>query len=362
MFFFSFYSLLVALPKFLDSHSDTVIGIVVGAFGLGSFAARLWAGVFTDAFGRRLMVIVGATGCSFALFAYAQGDFPPGLAGVRLLHGVAWVVFLTSWTTLCLALAPEGRRAEVMAATLTATHSAALYAPALALWLGPQIGYQALFVILGCACLAGGALTLIAPVESTERKPWRFPRRIPFSKPAITPLLGFLGTTIAFGSVQGFLVLRAEGHASPEFFLLSFGITVITVSIIASRLISRLDLWVTAGVGLLFVAASMVIVAISAEPLALVVAGGLFAAGFGASYTGMTTIAAESAPAAERGLAVATVTMAFDFGTAAPFVLGVLSDAAGVASVFVFAAGVALASLVWVATKSRAEVSETVAA
>jgi len=45
LIFFSYYSLFVILPKYLDGYSNTVIGVVVGVNGVAAFAMRLWSGV-----------------------------------------------------------------------------------------------------------------------------------------------------------------------------------------------------------------------------------------------------------------------------------------------------------------------------
>lgn len=345
LYFITFYALIVTFPRFLDNHSDIVIGIVIGTFGLGAFAIRLWAGALSDAVGRRTILLTASAGCGLMLVLYAQGDFPPGLIPVRLIHGVLWVTVLTSWTTLCVDFAPEARRAEVLAGTLMSTHSASLYAPALGLLIASQLGYRVLFIVLATFFFIATGVASLVPEKNFQRQEIKFSRRIPFSRPTLLPMLGFLGATIPFGVVQGFLALRVEGHASPQFFFLTFGVCVIGISMLAGRMAARIGLSSTAAIGLLAISASMVLTAIAADELPMIFAGALFATGFGAAYTGFTTLAGGAVAQEERGLAIATVTMAFDFGTAAPFVLGVLSDVGGLKSVFVFGAGIAVLSL-----------------
>src|SRR5258708_18087715 len=61
-FFAGFYALLVPLPRYMAAVGlpDWQIGMVLGAFGVASLFGRPVAGVATDRFGSRSVMLVGA--------------------------------------------------------------------------------------------------------------------------------------------------------------------------------------------------------------------------------------------------------------------------------------------------------------
>src|SRR5262245_33838105 len=71
IFFGGFYALLVPLPRYLAAIGlpDWQIGLVLGTFGVASLVGRPFAGVATDHWGARPVMLTGAA----ALLAGAAG-------------------------------------------------------------------------------------------------------------------------------------------------------------------------------------------------------------------------------------------------------------------------------------------------
>src|SRR5690349_24885879 len=61
-FFAGFYALLVPLPRYLAAAGlpDWQVGLVLGAFGVASLVGRPLAGVASDRFGPRRVMLAGA--------------------------------------------------------------------------------------------------------------------------------------------------------------------------------------------------------------------------------------------------------------------------------------------------------------
>ena len=124
-------------------------------------------------------------------------------------------------------------------------------------------------------------------------------------------------------------------------FFFSYGALAIIMAVVVGRIDATIGYRATAVGSALFAAGSMLIVALAEQSAWLLLAGAFFGIAFSGGYTAATRMAYESAAAAKRAVAVATVTMAFDIGTLAPVLLGVLADAAGTSAVFVTAAAIA---------------------
>ena len=85
-------AILPVLPVHLikDLHaSGLVLGVVLGVFPFAALVGRFLGGWAADRRGRARALVIGLLGCSVAGFLLILPLPAPGLAGVRLLHGVS---------------------------------------------------------------------------------------------------------------------------------------------------------------------------------------------------------------------------------------------------------------------------------
>ena len=341
--FVGYYSMFVVLPAYLDDSSKTMVGIVVGVFGIATFATRLWAGSLADLMGRRTLLLVGLALTVVALLLYAQGPFAAGLIPVRLLHGLAWVLTATSFVALNADIAPAARRGEAISYVLLASESAALYAPFASLWIGEHVSFRVVFVGLAVLAIVSILIVRRLPSDRGTAPSWRMPTPFRVSRAGLLPLAAFIGVAIAIGAQASFLVIHADekGLGNPQLFFLAHGIAVIAIVTVAGRVLAALGYALTTFISLLLAGAAMLTVALAQGAEGLILGGALFGVAMGGSYTAAMTQAYTSADPAGRARAMATVALAFDIGATAAVPFGAVADAAGTRVVFAIAAGIA---------------------
>src|SRR5260370_15509947 len=111
-FFVGFYALLVPLPRYLSAVGleDWQIGFVLGAFGVASLVGRPIAGVASDRFGSRQVMLVGAVSLAVGALGVAATTSVIVLFFLRVLQALGYVAFTTAGTALVVSLvAPEDR-------------------------------------------------------------------------------------------------------------------------------------------------------------------------------------------------------------------------------------------------------------
>lgn len=174
MFFAS--ALLALMPSLAKEISDspTGYGILLGCFGtgavLGAFtlapARARWS---TEAVASGGVAVLGA-------MAIAAGVLHAmlALAGVMLVAGAAWIVFISLVSALVQSLAPDWVRARVMAVFMLAFQGA--LAGGSALWgaVAARAGLQAALVWAGLGIIATAALGVLArlPDTTADVSPW----------------------------------------------------------------------------------------------------------------------------------------------------------------------------------------------
>src|SRR5213596_579824 len=92
-FFAGFYSLLVPLPRYLAAVGlpDWQIGFVLGAFGVASLVGRPLAGVASDRYGPRRVMLVGAASLAVGAFGVPTTTNVVALFGLRVLQAIGYV-------------------------------------------------------------------------------------------------------------------------------------------------------------------------------------------------------------------------------------------------------------------------------
>ncbi len=114
LFFVAFYTLLVPLPRYLTNLGlpDWQVGLVLGAFGIAALIGRPLAGLSSDQFSRRTVIMVGAL-----LFFLGMERTVQPLLLARCLQALGYVAVTTAATALIMDVTPEagrGRRAGLV--------------------------------------------------------------------------------------------------------------------------------------------------------------------------------------------------------------------------------------------------------
>lgn len=334
------------------------VGITVGAFSVSTVALRPYAGRLSDRRGRRALLIGGALLCAVTLLAHAVAPDLAVLIGLRLVLGVAEAFFFVAAFAALADIAPPGRAGEALSFNSLALYLGIALGPLLGEWLLNGSGFA-------LAWIGGAGLALFAVVLALfigETAPPRAADAPPtplFHPAALAPGLAIFAGTAAMGGFLGFVALHAPAvgldAAGPV--LLLFGLVVVGCRIVFARLPDRVPPFRLAAAALALAAIGMLVVSLIPSVAGLLVGAALLAGGMAFLTPAIFAATLARVPAAERGSAMATVSVFIDlaFG-AGPIVVGAVAGAASISAGFAATAGIAAvaAAGVWFVLQPRA--------
>jgi MFS family permease len=332
--------------------SELWVGIAVGIFSVTAVALRPFAGRLSDRRGRRGMLIGGALLAALVLAAHAFATELWMLILLRLSLGVAEAFFFVAAISALADMAPAGRAGEAMS-----FNSLALY---LGIALGPLLGYALLDVgDFALSWFGGAGLALIATALAlmiSETAPEVLPDAPPtplFNPAAFTPGLAIFAGTAAMGGFLAFVALQAPdvGMDGSGPVLLLFGLVVVFCRIVFARLPDRVPPFRLAAAALATAAVGMGLASFVQSAAGLLAGAVLLAVGMAFVTPAIFAATISRVPAAERGSAMATLSVFIDlaFG-AGPILVGFVAGFGGIPAGFgavglvaaIAAAGVAL--------------------
>jgi MFS family permease len=318
-FYLSFYLLLPALPLYARGLGipESQIGLIIGVFALSSMVVKPVAGWAADRFGRRPLLLAGAALFALASALYGASHTAAALLGVRIVHGAGMGLYPTGSGAMAADLTPAHRRGEAMGLWGAAGNLALALGPLGAVWIAERLGFAWLFAMsTGVALIA--LLLARAQRESVARR-----RDLPLSvqamlSPAVAfPCLVLFCLMATYGIQAAFLPLYAQTRgANPGVFFLVLALVVALVRGWAGQISDRAGRAPVAAAGMALTAASLVALAVGADPGTLAAAGALYGLGFGAAQPALMAWAVDLVPLAQRGTAMGTFYTALELGIA----------------------------------------------
>lgn len=339
LFFLGWSLLFATLPLYIEDARKWQVGWVVGgAFGVASFLVRMPSGRLADRWGRQPVMLVGGGLAAATLAAHALTDDPLLLTPIRLLNGAGMCLYTTAAMAKLADTLPAGRRGEGMGwygVLYTLTN---VYGPWLGTAVAGALGLRAFFLFAG-AVTASAAAFAVPLREPARPRPIRAAQLI--SRAALLSTGTFMALTITFSVLPAFLALYArQGHLGrPGAFFFLLGAALVPARWFGGVLADKLGRPAVILPGLVLAAAGMLLLAFATGPAMLYASALIFGAGFGLGHTGLTILTVDRAAPEERGAAMATFSLAWDFGTLGSFGLGFVGDAVGFSALFA-AAGV----------------------
>ena len=367
LFFVAFYALIVPLPRYLTGVglADWQVGLVLGATSIAALITRPIAGVLTDRIGYKRMLLggalslmMGATGVVFTQVVWL-------LFVLRILQALGYVIFTTAGNALVGQLAAPDERSAKIAYFGLAANFAMVMTPGITDTALPWIGVTTAFWLVGGVGLGAGLLTRrlrVAPPQghSETRQPlvlsefWHFPRVL-WTPMFVSALFG-----AGFGAYfQYFAVLleRRDLAAAPVY--AAYGLGIIAIRVLVGRYLDRIGVARVLLISALLMALGLLVAAVGMTLPMVIVAAVLLAAGGGFFHPMLIAHHVTLLP--ERpGWAVACFYLGFDVGIGVgAWVLGVVLDWSGLTALFVVAAGMTLATIVFLPAMVRQQVGVT---
>jgi MFS family permease len=346
-------AVLPVLPRYVHGPLDggnIAVGVVIGSYAVTGLLLRPFAGRFADRRGRKPAVLLGSAVVAAAGFLYLLPLGVPGLIAARLLLGAGEGAVFTAGSAWIVDIAPPERRGRVIGLYGLAVWSGLSVGPLIGELLLNASGYTAVWIFAGAAPLVGALIALrlpdpFRPAGPTERHPL-------IAREAIRPGTALALASLGYATVASFVVLhldeRGVGHGATVFG--AFATMVVLTRLIGGDLPDR------AGPARVAVAAAAV-EAIGLATMALAhsfgvaIAGALaMGAAFSLLYPSLSVIVVGRVPETRRGAALGTFTAFFDagIGFGAP-IAGVVAALASYEDAFLFAAAVAIVSMLTIA-------------
>jgi predicted MFS family arabinose efflux permease len=313
------YMLMALLPIHLVRLGGTKmqVGMLFSVSTLISMVLRPVVGGWIDRFGVRRVILPGVLTLAATSLAFHLAATPAAVVALMAGLGVSNGLISTSASVLAAqATAPE-RRGEALSVYYVAT--------SLGFAVGAPTGFVLLdvggmrlnfLVVTGAAAVMSGlALSLRAPPRSEGLA--AAPGFRLWSRPAL-PVAGALILTImGHSSVYGFLPLYAIANGAGRhvgWFFTLFSVWIIACRLVLRRISDRLGRTRVLIPAMGATAAAYLVLTQPPTAASLAVAAVLLATGGSVLYPTLLALVVDRAPARERGLAVGTLSGAFDLG------------------------------------------------
>lgn len=330
------------------------VGLVSGAQFVASLFSRLWSGSFSDRRGPKQAVVTGlaiaAVSGLFTILSLALIDRPlvsvvALLAGRALLGGAESFV-ITGAQAWGLGLAAGGGAGKAIGWMGAAMYlGLAAGAPA-----GSFLFSRFGFVAIGAATLLAplASMALLAPVPAVHGAPQARRAFLSVARAVWLPGLGLAFASLGYGAMTAFSVLYfAQQGWQPAWLSFSaFAIALIVARLAFGGLPDRTGGAQAAMVFAVVQAVGMGLMGVSPHASPAFIGAVLTGFGYAFVYPGLGIEAVRRAPVASRGLTMGVYTSFLDLalGVLAPL-LGLLANRAGLGSVFVVSALLALCTV-----------------
>lgn len=322
----SFQMLVPTLPLYvLELGSGTVsAGLMLGFFLGSAVLIRPLAGWALDAYGRRLLLLLGLAVFLLASLSYGFVGTIALLLGLRLVHGLGFGLFSVASGTLASDLIPRTRLAEGMGYVGITWSLAVAIGPPLGLAIVQQAGFGPLFPVAAGSAAAALVLALALRYPKLEH------RRVPFSlgvlvdRASAFPSLLTVLLTSSYGFVLSFVSLYGvqQGLRNPGLFFSVFAVVLTLTRPLTGRLGDHLGFSRVLVAGFVFVAAGLLVLGLATGLTGFLLAAMLYGLGFGATQPTLLAIFVDSLPASRRGAANAAFLTAWDLGIGGGSILG----------------------------------------
>jgi MFS family permease len=333
--------------------SSTDVGVLFSMFALVAVVLRPLAGAWIDRRGLRSALLPGAALMVLASLGFQAAGRPAALTVLMACFGVGFGLATMAAAVLA-AGAPTDRRAGALGVYyLAAPVSMAIAAP-LGLWLYRHQGVGANFAAITVLGLAAAVLGLLPPAAA-RRAPTAPGMSRLWSRGAM-PLSAVLAVAaMGQSALYTFLPLHASRHGQEPYLPWFFGVYSAGMIVLRAAVSSVADRWGRSRIlmpALACLAAGFCVLIAPPTPPRLFLAAALLAAGSAVLYPMTVALVVERVPEHERGVAIGTVSGAWDLGIfAGSLLIAVVVERASYGAGFATAAALlalALAGLVGV--------------
>lgn len=354
----------ISLSTLLPFHlvdlggSRTQIGLLFSVMTVVAMLLRPAIGGWIDGFGAWPVMIPGIAALMAASIGLQITGRPETIIAVMAGAGLAQALIGTPGSILVARAVEARHRGEALTLYYLASSLAIAAAPPLAFGLQAIGGMRLAFATV--TVLAGVLLVLVLwmPASLTSGTPGAWSGFRPLSRHALTVSAALVLTTIGHSSIYAFVPLyavsRGHGHAVVWFFAVYSGWVIVWRALLG-RLSDRVGRVPVALPAMAVTALAYFTLALPPTPVVLMAAALLLGTGGSVLYPTLVALVLDRAPERERGLALGTVSAAWDLGVVIGSVLvGFVADHVSFGAGFAVAGTAAtLGALVFLVTERR---------
>jgi MFS family permease len=316
-YFLALGVVLPAVPQYVEDvlgAGSLSVGVAVGALFVGAVLLRPYIGRLGDRYGRRVLMVFGASVVAVSIALYGVVESLGFLIGARLLTGLGEAAFFVGAATMITDLAPPARRGEAISYWSVAVYGGLAFGPVLGEAVIDHEGFDTTWIVAaGLAVLAVvlAICTREVPRPATETPE---PGRVLVNRAAVGPGTVLFAGLISLAAFTAFIPLYVDdiGLHNADVVFLTYGGVVLAVRIVGARLPDTLGARTAGAIALMASAAGMVVMAAWGTTVGLLVGTFLFAIGASLLYPALLLLALSGAPESERGSVVGTFSSFFD--------------------------------------------------
>jgi len=297
--------------------SRTQVGLLFSATTVVSMALRPAVGGWIDRFGARWVILPGIAVLAVASLALHVPVTPEAVIAVMVGTGIGNGLVSMTASVLTVRASGVAHRGEALSLYYLASSLAIAVAPPMAFGLRRLGGMPLAFAAVTVFAVVLFALALSVPASVTAPAPGAQSGFRPISRHAVSVSFALALTTIGHSSIYAFLPLYAvsRGHSAAVIWFFSvYSIWLIVWRALLGGLSDRIGRARVALPAMALTGLAYFTLALPPTPASLMIAALLLGAGSAVLYPTLAALVVDRAPEGERGLALGTLSGAWDLG------------------------------------------------
>ncbi|NND76185.1 MAG: MFS transporter [Ilumatobacter sp.] len=354
LFFMYIGTLVPLVPLFIEGPLDGGefgLGLNAAIFATAAIFARPALGRLADRYGRRSVIVAGASLAAAGGMAMSQVDALAPLLALRALTGIGEAAVFVGAATLIADLSPRDRRAEGASYFSVAVFTGLGVGPVFSEWLLDDVRFERTFIAAGAFAIGAAAVAVFAPsrvISPDDSEPSTVDAGGHASPPvkelASSGIFKFIhpaaigpGAVLAMGvgGLTTFFLFAPEyardvGLSNSGTLFLLYALVSLVIRLFGAKLPERLGARRSVTIALVSMAAGLTVFAAVHEVWALWVGAALIGLGAAFNYPSLMALTVNNAGDSERASAISSFTMFFEIGSAGSGLLvGAFAQAVG---------------------------------
>lgn len=362
LFMTSFNLILPELNEYITGLGGSHLkGLIISLFTISAAVSRPFSGKMADKLGRKSTMYLGTAICIFVTFLYPLCSTVFFLLILRFFHGFSTGFLPTGATALITDILPENKRGQGMGVFGTGISLGIGVGQFLGSPIRNLIDLNGLFITAGI--LAIFSVFIIFSVKETliHKEPFRLSlfklKRNEIFEFKILPVAIVMFLSAACSGLIFVLSPDMSGYlniSNKGWFFIFYVISTIIVRLLSGKISDKIGRIKTLLIGMVFLMTSMVLIAFANSVEAYTLASIIFGLATGINSPTLFAWMADLAPVNRRGIASGSLFISLElgilFGSASTLLL-YNSTKESVFQVFIYGAGLALASFVFLVYK-----------